>query len=114
MKILLNSHELKKELKKDDSFGFVPTMGSIHKGHKYLIKRSIKESKKTIVSIFINPTQFNSVTDFKKYPKNIHKDLKILKKLKVDFVFIPKSNDIYKLKRKREILLKKKRTNNVC
>ena len=104
MKILLNSHELKKG-KNDDSFGFVPTMGSIHKGHIYLIKRSIKEIKKTIVSIFINPTQFNSATDFKKYPKNIDK-FENSKKLKIDFVFIPKSNDIYKLKR-RKILLKK-------
>lgn len=108
MKILLNSNELKKELKKDHSLGFVPTMGSIHKGHEYLISQSKKECKKTIVSIFVNPTQFNNPKDFKKYPINIDIDLNILKRLKVDFVFIPKTNDIYKFKRKKKILLKKK------
>ena len=108
MKILLNSIELKKELKKDHSLGFVPTMGTIHKGHKYLINTSKKECKKTIVSIFINPTQFNSSKDLRKYPKNINKDLNILKKLKVDIVFIPKTKDIYKFKRRKKISLKKK------
>ena len=108
MKILSNSLELIKELKKKHYLGFVPTMGSIHKGHEYLIKRSKKECKKTIVSIFINPTQFNNINDLKKYPKNIKKDLRILRKLKVDFVFMPKVNDIYRLKRKKRILLKKK------
>ena len=108
MKILLNSTKLKKELKKIQSLGHVPTMGSIHKGHEFLILRSLKECKKTIVSIFVNPTQFNNKDDFKSYPNNIKKDLNILRKLKVDFVFIPKINDIYKFKRKRKIKLKKK------
>ena len=83
-------------------------MGSIHKGHEYLISQSKKECKKTIVSIFVNPTQFNNPKDFKKYPRNIELILNILKRLKVDFVFIPKTNDIYKFKRKKKILLKKK------
>lgn len=108
MKILLNSVELIKELKKKHSLGFVPTMGSIHKGHEYLIKKSKKECKNTIVSIFINPTQFDNSKDLKNYPKNFNKDLKILKRLKIDFVFLPKTNDIYKVKRKRKILLNKK------
>ena len=114
MKILLNSTKLKKELKKIQSLGHVPTMGSIHKGHEFLILRSLKECKKTIVSIFVNPTQFNNKDDFKSYPNNIKKDLNILRKLKVDFVFIPKINDIYKFKRKRKIKLKKKRYNFMC
>ena len=108
MKILLNSTEVKKQLKNDLSLGFVPTMGSLHKGHEYLITRSKKECKKTIVSIFINPTQFNNSKDLKKYPKDLGKDLSILKKLKVNFVFIPKTNDIYKSKKEKRISLNKK------
>jgi pantoate--beta-alanine ligase len=105
MKIILNSSILKKELKAIKNLGFVPTMGSIHKGHESLIKKSKKACEYTIVSIYINPTQFNNLNDFKKYPKNINKDLKILKKLKVDLVFIPKTNDIYNFKRSKKISL---------
>ena len=107
MKIILNSKELKKKLKNIHNLGFVPTMGSIHDGHKNLIKESRKKCKKTLISIFINPTQFNSKKDFNNYPKNIKKDLLILKKLKVDYVFIPKVNDIYDFKRKKKIKLNK-------
>tara|TARA_Y100000389_G_scaffold1089_1_gene1111 strand:+ start:5077 stop:5889 length:813 start_codon:yes stop_codon:yes gene_type:complete len=108
MKILLNSSDLKKELKNNHNLGFVPTMGSIHKGHEFLIQKSKKECKKTIISIFINPTQFDNKKDLKNYPKNVKKDLSILKKLKVDFVFIPKVDDIYAIKRKKKIKLNKK------
>jgi pantoate--beta-alanine ligase len=108
MKIILNSSILKKELKVIKNLGFVPTMGSIHKGHVSLIKKSKKECRYTIVSIYINPTQFNNSNDFKKYPKNINKDLKILKKLKVDLVFIPKTKDIYSSKRLKKISLSQK------
>jgi pantoate--beta-alanine ligase len=108
MKIILNSSILKKELKEIKNLGFVPTMGSIHKGHESLIKKSKKECRNTIVSIYINPTQFNNLNDFKKYPKNINKDLKILKKLKVDLVFIPKTKDIYNSKRLKKISLSQK------
>ena len=108
MKIILNSLILKKELKEIKNLGFIPTMGSIHKGHEYLIKKSKKECKNTIVSIYINPKQFNNLNDYKKYPKDTKRDLKILKKLKVDLVFIPKTEDIYKQKRKKKITLFKK------
>ena len=108
MKIILNSSILKKELKEIKNLGFVPTMGSIHKGHESLIKKSKKACENTIVSIYINPTQFNNLNDFKKYPKNINKDLKILKKLKVDLVFIPKTKDIYNSKRLKKISLNQK------
>src|SRR5210317_765800 len=108
MKIILNSSILKKELKEIKNLGFVPTMGSIHKGHVSLIKKSKKTCEYTIVSIYINPTQFNNLNDFKKYPKNINKDLKILKKLKVDLVFIPKTKDIYNFKRSKKISLSHK------
>ena len=107
MKILLNSSELKKELKNKHNLGFVPTMGSFHNGHKYLIQESKKKCKKTLVSIFVNPTQFNNKNDYKNYPKNIKRDLLILKKLNVDYVFIPQVNDVYKLKRNKKIKLNK-------
>ena len=75
------------------TLGFVPTMGNLHVGHVSLIERSQVENDKTVVSIFINPTQFNNPDDFLKYPKTLKADLKILEDLKVDYCFIP-SNDI--------------------
>ncbi len=106
MKILLSNNDLNEALYDVSNLGYVPTMGSLHKGHISLIKRSLKECKKTIVSIFINPTQFNNKIDFKNYPRNYKKDLSILKKLKIDFLYIPKFKDIYYLKRKTLIKLK--------
>jgi len=107
MKILLNNDDLNEALNKVSKLGFVPTMGSLHRGHISLIKRSIKECKKTIVSIFINPTQFNNKSDYQKYPRNFKRDLLILKKLKVDLVYLPKKDDIYNSKRKVKIKLNK-------
>ena len=80
MKIIRNIFDLNKAIKNFKKFGFVPTMGGIHQGHISLIKNSQKTCKKTIVSIFINPTQFNSKTDYKKYPKNISRDINILRR----------------------------------
>jgi len=108
MKILVSKNDLNEALYDVSNLGFVPTMGSLHKGHISLIKKSQKECHKTIVSIFINPTQFNNKNDFKNYPRNNKKDLLILKKLKVDFIFMPTVNDIYFFKRKSPIKLKKK------
>ena len=105
MKILLNNNDLNEALSSVTDLGFVPTMGSLHKGHISLIKKSLKECNKTIVSIFINPTQFNSKNDYKKYPRNNKKDLSILKKLKVNFVYLPKIIDIYSYKNKIKIKL---------
>ena len=75
MKILLNNNDLNEALREVSNLGFVPTMGSLHKGHISLIKKSLRDCNKTIVSIFINPTQFNDITDFKRYPRNNKKDL---------------------------------------
>ena len=107
MKILLNNIDLNEALFGNSNIGFVPTMGSLHDGHISLIKKSLKLSNKTIVSIFVNPKQFNNKQDYKKYPRNIKKDLKILKKLKVDYVYLPKIKDIYKAKNKIKIKLSK-------
>ena len=104
MKILLNNQTLHKTLRHFNDIGFVPTMGGIHKGHISLIKRSIRSNKKTIVSIFVNPKQFNNKKDFKSYPSNIRNDLSTLSKIKkLDFVYLPKFKDIYENKKKSYI-----------
>ena len=108
MKILLRNSDLNEALSGVSNVGFVPTMGSLHKGHVSLIRKSLTHCNKTIVSIFVNPTQFNNKNDYKKYPRNIKKDLEILKKLKVNFVFIPKKNQIYNCKNPIKIKLLKK------
>ena len=107
MKTLLNNIDLNEALSGNSNIGFVPTMGSLHEGHLSLIKKSLKSCSKTVVSIFVNPNQFNNKKDYKKYPRNIKKDLKILKKLKVDFVYLPKIKDIYKSKNEIKIKLNK-------
>ena len=105
MKILLNNNDLIEALKNTSNLGFVPTMGGLHKGHVSLIKKSKKECLKTIVSIFINPTQFNNKNDYKRYPKNKKRDLLILKKLGVNYVYMPSINQIYNFQRKSKIKL---------
>jgi pantoate--beta-alanine ligase len=107
MKLIKKNTDLNKAIVKENNLGFVPTMGSLHKGHEFLIKKSKKICKKTIVSIFVNPKQFNNKFDFKTYPRNLKEDLKILKKLKVDFVYLPSIDQIFKKKRLSKITLKK-------
>tara|TARA_B100000427_G_scaffold284655_1_gene257640 strand:+ start:262 stop:1077 length:816 start_codon:yes stop_codon:yes gene_type:complete len=108
MKILLNNNSLFKSLRPFKDIGFVPTMGGIHKGHLSLINRSNHNNKKTIVSIFINPKQFNNKKDLKTYPSNLKKDLSILKKTKkVDFVYVPTFKDVFDNKKKSKINIKK-------
>ena len=95
MKIIKLKTDLIKAIEFDKKLGFVPTMGSLHEGHQALIKTSQKSCKNTLVSIFINPTQFNNKKDYKTYPKNLKKDLSYLKKLKVDYVYLPTIKQIY-------------------
>ena len=107
MKLIKQITDLNKAINKEKELGFVPTMGSLHKGHESLIKISQKKCKKTIVSIFINPTQFNNVEDYKTYPRNLNNDLKVLKRLKVNYVYVPTVTQIYKLVKTPKIPLKK-------
>ena len=107
MKIITSIFDLNKEIKNFKNVGFVPTMGGIHNGHISLIKASQKKKSKTIVSIFVNPTQFNKKIDFKNYPRNIQKDIITLKKLNVNYLFLPTKKDIYKFKARKFVLRKK-------
>jgi len=77
------------------TIGFVPTMGALHKGHLSLIDCSIKQNDVTVVSIFVNPAQFNDENDFKNYPKTLDADLKILGLTKCDILFVPSENEMY-------------------
>ena len=95
MKIFSNKIKLANFIHNEKNLGFVPTMGAIHQGHISLIKKSIKQCNRTIVSIFVNKPQFERKNDFLKYPRLIKSDIALLKKLKVDYVFLPTSKQIY-------------------
>ena len=82
-------------------------MGALHKGHISLIKQSKKSKLKTLVTIFVNPKQFNSKKDFSSYPRNTKKDINLLKNLGVNYLYIPTFNDIYGFKPKNKIFLDK-------
>ncbi len=71
---------------------YVPTMGNLHEGHLQLIKYALEKKQFLVVSIYVNPLQFDSITDYKKYPRTIKRDLKILEKLNVDIIFLPENN----------------------
>lgn len=107
MKIFKDKHTLQKEILKTKGTSFVPTMGGLHKGHISLIKQSKKSKFKTLVSIYINPKQFNKKSDFKSYPRNTKKDVKLLKKLKIDYLYIPTFKDIYGFRTKNKVFLDK-------
>ena len=107
MKIFKDKHSLQKEIINTNGISFVPTMGGLHKGHISLIKQSKKTKLKTLVSIFVNPKQFDKKSDFKSYPRNTKKDLKQLKKLKINYLYIPTFKDIYAYKPKKKVFLDK-------
>ncbi len=88
--------------KEGKSIGFVPTMGALHKGHLSLVNNSVSDNDITVVSIFVNPTQFNNPADLKSYPRMVNEDLEKLKTTNCDIVFCPEVEEIYPEKDTRE------------
>ena len=107
MQVVNNLQDLNKALyiETNKSIGFVPTMGALHDGHLSLVQRSKEKSDFTVVSIFINPTQFDNPNDFSNYPVNLEYDLSVLKKYNIDLVFIPEFKELYQQENKVNIFL---------
>lgn len=99
MKIVTSKKELSEELsqirKAGKSVGFVPTMGALHDGHLSLIENSNNDNDISVVSIFVNPTQFNDKNDYVKYPRIVEEDIDKLKKVKCNILFTPSENEMY-------------------
>ena len=98
MKVIESVSEIKEAIAAMEpkaGIGFVPTMGALHRGHLSLVERSVKENRYTIVSIFVNPTQFNDQKDLERYPRDLNKDLELLEGYGVDIVFAPDTKEIY-------------------
>lgn len=99
MKIITKITELKAEMKALKSngkiIGLVPTMGCLHEGHLSLVRSSVKKADCTVVSIFVNPTQFSPDEDFREYPRDLKHDSEILERERVDYLFIPEASAMY-------------------
>ena len=99
MNIVKHSKELQQILsnlrKNKKIIGFIPTMGGIHKGHLSLVKQSREMNYTTVVSIYVNPTQFDDKKDFESYPQNSIEDIKQLNQSDCDILFFPKTSDLY-------------------
>lgn len=94
-KKIIKLQEHLNQLRNLGSVGFVPTMGALHRGHISLVEKAKKENKTVVVSIFVNPTQFNDPNDLKRYPRNLEADMKLLKSTGCDVVFAPEAEEIY-------------------
>jgi len=99
VKTIKTVKQLRKEIerlkKRGKTIGFTPTLGALHAGHLTLVKRMLKENDIGIVSIFVNPTQFNVKSDLDKYPRTMKADSQKLKKAKLDILFAPSAKEVY-------------------
>ncbi len=98
MELVSSSIELRyrlSEARLKGSIGFVPTMGALHKGHLSLVERAVNENDTVVVSIFVNPNQFNDKADLERYPRNLEADWRLLETVGFDIVFAPSVEDIY-------------------
>ena len=99
MKIIRSKQELQTEIEaikqSGKTLGFVPTMGALHDGHKALVSRAVSENDLSIVSIFVNPTQFNNAADLEKYPRDLKADADMLESVGCNFIFAPTPEEIY-------------------
>ena len=97
METITNSEELRRALGSRDrsGIGFVPTMGALHAGHRSLVERARRECATVVVSVFVNPTQFNDKTDLKNYPRTPEADLRLLEEVGADYVFMPPVEEVY-------------------
>ena len=94
-KIVDLQSELDKCRKEGKEIGLVPTMGALHEGHASLVKRSVKENGATVVSVFLNPTQFNDKGDLDRYPRTLDADCKLVEACGADYVFAPSVEEVY-------------------
>lgn len=105
MKIIETVSEIESQLhsfrQKGETVGLVPTMGALHDGHAELVKRCVHDNNISVVSIFVNPTQFNNKEDLRLYPRTPEKDFELLEKIGVDYVFAPSVNEMYPEEDKR-------------
>jgi len=101
-KIVDLQNTLFEERKQGKKIGLVPTMGALHEGHASLVRQSVKENDVTVVSVFVNPTQFNDKNDLKNYPRNLDADCVLLEACKTDYVFAPEVDEMYPLPDNRQ------------
>lgn len=94
-KIVDLQNALFEDRKAGKKIGFVPTMGALHEGHASLVRRSVEENDVTVVSVFVNPTQFNDKNDLKNYPRDLDADCKVLEACKADYVLAPEVEEMY-------------------
>lgn len=97
METITNSEELRRALgsRNRSGIGFVPTMGALHAGHRSLVERARRECATVVVSVFVNPTQFNDKTDLKNYPRTPEADLRLLEEVGADYVLMPSVEEVY-------------------
>lgn len=99
MKVIRTISELRQELsilrETGKKIGFVPTMGALHQGHASLVKRAVEENNVAVVSVFVNPTQFNDKNDLKNYPRDLQADCKLLETIGASIVFAPEVEEMY-------------------